>query len=192
MIFRPLKVEQHRVRMTIGGDKLTYTDDIPSPAASMLETKLLINNVISDKKVRFLTIDLENCLLQTIMIEPKFMKMKAKYFPEDIQKQYHISGKIAQDGYFYCRIKRGVYGLKLAARLACNQLVKRLGDSGYKPEKYAPNIWSHETRNTKSGLCVDDFGVKYYNKEDTNPLLSSLQNTITILLLIGKDITIVV
>ena len=139
--------------MTVGRDKLTYIDDIPSHAASMLETQLLINNVISDKKVRFLTIAFKNCLLQTIMIEPKFMKIKAKYFPEDIQKQYHISEKIAQDGYFYCRIKRGVYGLKQAARLAWNQLVKRLGDSGYKPDKYAPNIWSYETRKTKFSLC---------------------------------------
>ena len=59
-----------------------------------------------------------------------------------------------------------MYGLKQAARLAWIQLVKRLGDSGYKPDKFAPNIWSHETRKTKFCLCVDDFGVKYYNKED--------------------------
>ena len=35
--FRPLKSEQYRARMTVGGDKRTYTDDIASPAASMLE-----------------------------------------------------------------------------------------------------------------------------------------------------------
>ena len=103
--FRPLKAEQYRVKLTAGGDTLTYTDDIASPVALMLETKLLINSVISDKKARFLTIDLKYYFLQSIMIEPEFMKIKAKYFPEDIQKHYHISEKIAQDGYVYCRIK---------------------------------------------------------------------------------------
>ena len=59
----------------------------------MIYLHLQLPCVISDKKARFLTIDLKNCLLQTIMIEPKLMKIKAKYFPEDIQKQYHISEK---------------------------------------------------------------------------------------------------
>ena len=71
--FRPLKEKQYRARMTVGGNKLTYADDIASPVASMLNIKILINNVISDKKARFLTIDLKDYFLQTIMIEPEFM-----------------------------------------------------------------------------------------------------------------------
>ena len=61
-----------------------------------------------------------------------------------------------------------MYCLKQTARLASNQLVKCLGDSGYK------------TRKTKFCLCVDDFGVKYYNKEDANHLLSSFKNNYNI------------
>lgn len=41
------------------------------------------------------------------MIESEFMKIKAKYFPEDINKKYQIKEKIAQNGYVYCNIKRG-------------------------------------------------------------------------------------
>ena len=59
----------------------------------------------------------------------------------------------------YCKIKRGMYGLKQAARLAIDQLVEHLKPFGYFLSKYAPNIWTHETRLTKFGLCVDDFGV---------------------------------
>lgn len=55
--YRPLKTEPHRDRITVGGDKLTYLYDAGSPAANMLETKLLINSVISDatKGARFLS-----------------------------------------------------------------------------------------------------------------------------------------
>jgi hypothetical protein len=51
--FRPLKSEPYRVRLTVGGDKLPYDDDAGSPAASLLETKLLLNSTIldADKKV---------------------------------------------------------------------------------------------------------------------------------------------
>jgi len=44
---RPLKTEPYRVRLTVGGDKLEYAGDAGSPAASIIETKLLVNSVIS-------------------------------------------------------------------------------------------------------------------------------------------------
>ena len=46
--YRPLKFEPHQVRLTVGGDKLEYPDEAVSPAASLLETKLLLNSTISN------------------------------------------------------------------------------------------------------------------------------------------------
>ena len=46
--FRPGKDDQYRTRLTIGGDKLDFFGDSASPAASLLETKLIINSTISD------------------------------------------------------------------------------------------------------------------------------------------------
>ena len=52
---RPLKSEQWRERLVVGGDKLTCPYDTGSPAANLLETKLLLNNIISysDKGARY-------------------------------------------------------------------------------------------------------------------------------------------
>ena len=36
---RPLKKEQDRVRLTLGGDILDYLGDTSSPAASLIESK---------------------------------------------------------------------------------------------------------------------------------------------------------
>ena len=36
------------MQLVVGGDKLFYEFDSGSPAASLLETKLLVNRVISD------------------------------------------------------------------------------------------------------------------------------------------------
>ena len=44
---RPLKTEKFRVRLAVGGDRLQYPDDTTSPAATLLETKLLLNSTIS-------------------------------------------------------------------------------------------------------------------------------------------------
>ena len=58
--FRPFKEEKYRVRLTVGGDCLQYPDDTASPAASLLETKLLINSTISQSAYgyKFMTLDI--------------------------------------------------------------------------------------------------------------------------------------
>ena len=69
-----------------------------------------------------------------------------------------------------------MYGLRQAARLAYDALVKNLGTYGYKPDKYCPNIWTHHTLNTKFCLCVDDFGVKYTSQQEVQHLIDALKN----------------
>ena len=46
----PLKSKQWRVRIVVGGGRLSYEDSPVSPMALLLETKILINTVISDAK----------------------------------------------------------------------------------------------------------------------------------------------
>ena len=47
---QPLKVEPWRGRVAVEGNKLPYQSDTGPPAASMLETKIIINSVISEAK----------------------------------------------------------------------------------------------------------------------------------------------
>ena len=66
-----------------------------------------------------------------------------------------------------------MYGSKQAAVFAYNNLkAKRL------PTIYAPTvgIWQHATRQTKLCLCVDNFGITYYNKDYANYLLQAIGN----------------
>ena len=68
-----------------------------------------------------------------------------------------------------------MYGLKQAARLAYDSLKNHLGEYDYFPNKVATNIWSHTKRKTKFYLCIDNFGVQYFSKGDTNHLINALQ-----------------
>lgn len=51
--------------MVVGGDRLSYNDDPGSPAAPLVETKLLLNSVITDtdEGARFLLVDLKDFFL---------------------------------------------------------------------------------------------------------------------------------
>ena len=69
-----------------------------------------------------------------------------------------------------------MYRLKQAARLAYDLLKKRLLPFGYYPDKICPNIWKHTTNSTTFILCVDDFGVKYFTRQEADHLIMALKS----------------
>ena len=54
----------------------------------------------------------------------EYMRIHSKYFFDDIRQKYNIDDIIVSDGYVYVRIEKGMYGLKQAAMLAYNNLIK--------------------------------------------------------------------
>ena len=68
-----------------------------------------------------------------------------------------------------------MYGLRQATLLAYNFLQHNLAPFRYKPISYTTGLWKHETRNIVFCLCIDDFGIQYYNKNDFNHLIQALQ-----------------
>ena len=64
--------------------------------------------------------------------------------------------------------------MKQAAILAYNQLKQKLLPHGYSPVIGTVVVWKHNTQQTKFCLCVDNFGIKYYNKVDANHLLQAI------------------
>jgi hypothetical protein len=174
---RPLKAEKHRVRLTVGGDKLPYEEDAGAPAASLFKTKLLINSTISDshKGARFMCADLKDHFLATPMKDPEYMRIHYKYFSPAMRQQYNLESIVHTDGYVYIKIKKGMYGLKQAALLAYQHLVKQLAPHGYHPIPNTTGLWQHDTRPTNFCLCVDDFGIKSFTLADANHLLDTLR-----------------
>ena len=121
-----------------------------------------------------MTLDIKDFFLQTDMKDAEYMCIHSKYFMPDIRKIYAIDKIITDNKYVYCRIKKGVYGLKQAARLAYDDFKKHLKEFGYSPDPLAQNIWTHTTRQTKFCLCVDNFGVQFFNKKDAEHLIHVL------------------
>ena len=159
---KPHKKETHRVRLVVGGDRLTYDDDAGSPAASLIETKILLNSVISDAKhgSQFMTCDLKDFYLATPMANPEYMRIALTSVPQDIIRRYNLHTLATPSQQIYIKIKKGMYGLKQAAVLAYNHLVANLSTHGYHPIPHTVGLWKHHTRRITFCLCVDDFGVK--------------------------------
>ena len=68
-----------------------------------------------------------------------------------------------------------MYGLPQAGLLAQRQLEKLLAKHGYRQDKFVPCLYSHDTRPINFTLVVDDFGIKYHNRDDVEHLLGALR-----------------
>jgi len=68
-----------------------------------------------------------------------------------------------------------MYGLKEAGIVAYKHLATNLLPHGYAPMQHTPGVWKHQQRKTTFTLCVDDFGVKYFNRDDAEHLIAAIQ-----------------
>ena len=130
---RPLKTETHRCCLVVGGDKLTYENETAAPAANLLETKIMINSVISMSNAKFLTVDIKDSFLLSKMAKPEYMKIRIEEIPEDIVTRYKLSTFTDNRNFVHFKISKGMYGLKQAAIFAYDQLKRNLAPHGYKP-----------------------------------------------------------
>ena len=156
--------------------RLANAAEVPRSQQQLISLALTIIQKTGDfeKGAKFFTCDLKDFYLATPMEKPEFMKISAKHIPEDIYHKYNIGEKITKDNNVFIKINKGMYGLRQAAVLAYNKLVKHLAKHGYHPIEHTVGLWTHISRPIKFCLCVDDFGVKYFNTEDAHHLVNAL------------------
>ena len=61
--YRDGKAEPNQTRLTIGGDKINYSEDCGIPTADLPTIKLLLNSVISTPNAKFMTMDIKSLIL---------------------------------------------------------------------------------------------------------------------------------
>jgi hypothetical protein len=175
--YRPEKENPNRVRLTIGGDRVIYHGDVSTKTADMATVKILINSVLSTPGASFMTLDIKDFYLNTPMNsnDYAYMRIPVKLIPAAIMEKYKLNA-LVHNGNVYVEVRKGMYGLPQAGRLANDQLVKYLADYGYSPCPITPGLWKHATRPIMFTLVVDDFGIQYQNRDDVSHLISALRN----------------
>ena len=74
------------------------------------------------------------------------MQIKITDIPDEIFAHYKLHEIVTEDGYIYCEIQKGMYGLPQAGIIAQELLQKRLADVGYHQSQIVPGLWTHTTR----------------------------------------------
>ncbi|KAI2496641.1 Reverse transcriptase (RNA-dependent DNA polymerase) [Fragilaria crotonensis] len=157
--YRPEKANPHRVRWTVGATKLT-TLSRSAQNRRLDHCKIALQQRLVDPRSTFLGIDLKDFYLGTPMDRYEYMRVPIWMLPAAIVAQYNLTD-LFDDGFVYVEIRRGMYGLPQAGRLANDQLVAFLQPHGYMPCPLTHGLWRHTTRDVVFSLVVDDFGVRY-------------------------------
>jgi hypothetical protein len=173
--YKPNKKEQNRTRLTMGGDRINYPDDCGTPTADMILFKILTNSIISTPNAKCLMIDIKDFYLNTPMKRPEYMRLKLTDIPDEVIEHYNLRELATADNYVYCEVSKGMYGLPQAGIIAQELLAMRLGEHGYYQSQIVNGLWKHKTRPICFCLVVDDFAVKYTNREDANHLINTIR-----------------
>lgn len=95
------------------------------------------------------------------------MRVNVNDIPNEVINEYGLrEHNLIHDGFVYVEIRKALFGLKQSGALANKQLSKVINKIGYHHSKHTPGLWLHEPRDILFILVVDDFGVKYTNKDD--------------------------
>ncbi len=173
VLIRPEKIDEpNRTRLVAGGDRIHYPGDAGTPTADLLTVKLLLNSIISTPGAKFFTMDIKDFYLNTPMKRYEYMRLRLSDLPQDVIDHYQLRRLATPDGFVYCEIRKGMYGLPQAGIIAQELLEKRLAKHGYHQSKITPGLWTHDTRPICFSLVVDDFGIKYVGEEHAQHLLS--------------------
>ncbi len=169
------------MRLTAGGDRINYPKDVGTPTADMTLVKILLNSIISTKGAKCVMLDVKDFYLNTRMKQYKYMHLKLSKIPKKILIEYKLREIATSDGYVYCKIRKGMYGLPQVGIIIAQELLQeRLAKVGYHQSKIVPGLWTHETRNICFTLVVDNFTIKYTKMEDAKHLIDALQKDYTI------------
>lgn len=172
-------IPRPHVRGTAADTNSTYEGPTSATTAGLSTVKILLNSVVSTPHARFCTADIKDYYLGTPMAEPAFMVISLNQLSPAIIEQYQLND-LARHNNVMVKITKGMYGLTQAGRLAQDRLIPHLAQHGYEQSHLVPMLFRHAHRPIFFTLIVDDFGIKYSNRDDAEHLFSTLREIYTI------------
>ncbi len=135
--------------------------------------------MVSVDKARYMCLDIKKFYLTAALEYFEYMKKNLSLFPTWTIEQYNLN-ILAVDGWVYIEMRRAVWGLPQAGILANKRLRQKLAPFGYHKSVNTPGLWMHKSWSITFTLVVNNFGVKFVNKDDVDHLISSIKKMYTL------------
>jgi hypothetical protein len=162
----------YRIRGTIGGDRINYTGITKANTAAMPVVKMLLQSVVSDD-ADFMTIDIKDFYLNTDLPRSEWMRLPVKFLSTTIMDKYDLH-QYTHNGAVLFEVVKSLYGLPHAGKISQDSLITHLAAHGYH-QTSTTCLFRHESNGVTFTLVVDDFGVKFTNKQSAQHLIDCLK-----------------
>jgi hypothetical protein len=170
------KLTVPRVRGAYGGNVTDYAGPRSANTASHAAVKTLLNAIVSDPKAKCLTADAKDFYLMTVLDKYEYMWIEPGQIPQRTFEKYGLKNrKTNSKGNYMVRVKRGMYGLPHAGRMAAIKVTTLLAKAGYRECRHNKMVFRHDTRDVTFTLVVDDFLIKYSERADAEHLIRALE-----------------
>jgi hypothetical protein len=133
------------------GNLVSYKGKLSVHTADINTAKIHWNSVISNKKAKYMCLDIKKFYLMAALEYFEYMKIPLALFPSWIVEQYDLA-KHQKDGWVYLEMRRAVRGLPQTGILANKKLRRKLAPFGYYECVKTPGLWKHESRHLPSPM----------------------------------------
>jgi hypothetical protein len=171
----PETKDPHCTHIMMGRNIVNYPNNCGTPTVDILTVKLLFNSIISTPNAKFMTIDIKDFYLMMPMDCYEYFRMKLELFSQDIINKYALHDKVDMDGNVFCKVQCEMYGLPQVSIIVQDLLTKRLHKAYYRQSTITPGYWWHNRHPICFTPVVDNFGMKYINKNNVDHLTSILK-----------------
>ena len=73
---------------------------------------MIFNSVISIPAAKFMTINISNMYLNTLLQEYQYMRFSINMVCQEIIDHFNLQNKVTDNGWVYCEICKAIYSLK--------------------------------------------------------------------------------
>ena len=175
---KPRTDDPNQTRITIGGYHICFPCDVSTPIGSLELVELLFNSILLRRGAKFAVFDIKNLYLNNPLDRYKYVRIKLTKIPEKFITEYNLH---QFDRWVYFAIRKGVYGLPQAGKLAYDHLTKQPNSDGSYQAESTPGSWRHKWCPVKFSLIVDIFGIEYVGKRHALHLRSVIKQYCTII-----------
>lgn len=161
-----------KMRGTFDGSTSTYAGPVAADTADILLVRAHWHACLARGWHRA-TVDISAFYVGTPMDHDEWMEIRLSQLPQDLAQSDRIR-RLCRGDRLLVRVRKGIYGLPQAGRLARERLVKHLTTAGYHEHPHVPSLFSHASGRLRFVLTVDDFDVGYERQEDFDHLRDHL------------------
>ena len=115
-----------------------------------------------------MALDIKEIYLKMQMKRYEYLCLRLSTIPNDVIEEYKFHEKATHNSYVYVEVCKGMYGLPQEGIITQELL-------GYSQRKITPGFWTHKCHLMTFSLVVDDFSIRYVEKEHANHLIAVLE-----------------